>query len=136
MSSIPAPVVRSFIICEDITTDLQNPRRVTPVNVLSTIPSSAEPPYPYSHPQLCVYIQLIECRGSGSVRVEIREADMEEAKAVYRSESYSVSFPNRPLDVYSLRFRIRNCEFPAPGSYWVQVWYNDKLLGQLLLDLR
>ena len=35
-----------------------------------------------------------------------------------------------------LRFRIRNCLFPAMGLYWIQFWFNKQMLVRRALVLR
>jgi hypothetical protein len=130
MTSLPLPSIRSLIVCEDILTVADNSLQVTLVNLVSTIRAVGDPPYPALQPQLCVFIQLTECRGPGTVRLEIRQADGGSAELVFATPTRQVAFPNNPLAVQGLRFRIFNCRFPRPGLYWVQFFYEDRLLGQ------
>lgn len=135
MTSPVLPSVRSLIVCEDIITPAGNPRRVTLVNLVNSIRSIEGPPYPLRQPQLCIFVQLVECRGPGSVRVKIREADRERESPLFATRSRNVSFPSNPLIVHGLRFRIYNCRFPRPGLYWVQFYFDDRILGQTPLVL-
>jgi len=128
MTGLPSPLVRSLIVCEDIIVDPGNNKRVSLVNVLNSIRSIDEPPYPLRYRELCVFVQFTACRGRGEVRLEIRRADTEEV--LFATQTWSVSFPNDPVTVHGLRFRIRNCTFPAPGLYWIQFWYDNGLLTQ------
>jgi hypothetical protein len=128
MTGVPSPVVRSLILCEDIAADPRNPRRITLVNLINSIRSIDEPPSPLRYRELCVFIQLTSCREQGELRLEIREADTE--GSLFATRTRTVSFPNNPVAVHGLRFRIRNLTFPAPGLYWVQFWYNNDLLAQ------
>lgn len=73
------PVVRHMVVCEDIPVDPASPRRVTLVNLLTTIRSPSQPPFPLCYPELCAYIQLTECRGSGEARLQIEQADTQTA---------------------------------------------------------
>lgn len=130
MTSPPLPSIRSLIVCEDILTAADNPLQVTLVNLVSTIRATGVPAYPALQLRLCAFIQLTECRGPGTVRVEIREADRGQEEFVFATPTRLVPFPNNPLAVHGLRFRIFNCRFPRPGLYWVQFFYNDRLLGQ------
>ena len=128
MPSPPSPVVRTLIVCEDITIDPGNPRRVTLVNLIHSIRSVDDPPYPLLYREVCVFVQLAGCRGPGEVKVEIREADTDEVVFVTRTRT--VGFPDNPLSVHGMRFRLRNCRFPAAGLYWVQFWYDNQMLAQ------
>jgi hypothetical protein len=62
------PVVRYLIVCEDVLRDPRNPNRLTLVNLISTIQSLSDPPFPCRYPELCVYVQLTDCRVAGQVR--------------------------------------------------------------------
>jgi uncharacterized protein DUF6941 len=128
------PVVRYLILCEDVQTDPDNPRRVTLVGLLSTMRSLEEPPFPLLYRELCVFLQMTECRGPADGRVEIRQADS--AQVVFRSRTRTIPLGSDPLEVVGFVFRIRNCLFPAPGLYWVQFWYNGEVLAQQPLVLR
>src|SRR5437016_4424839 len=69
------PTVRYLIVCEDVQTDPNNPRRVTLVSLLSAIRSLDQPPFPLLYREICVFLQLTECRGSADGRIEIQHAD-------------------------------------------------------------
>jgi hypothetical protein len=68
------------------------------------------------------------------MRIEIVEADSD--RIVFRTPTNIVSFGNDPLHVANISVRIRNCEFPAPGLYWVQFWYNEEAIAQQPVLLR
>jgi len=127
------PTLRSIIVCERIVPDPENLNRVSLNNVINSIRPTGEPPYPLAHGQLSVFAQVTECRGIGRVRVDIRRDETDEL--VFRTRTREVTFPNHPLVVYGFRFRILGCVFPAAGVYWVQLWYDDGLLGQLPISL-
>jgi len=128
MTGLPSPLVRSLIVCQDIIVDPGNIKRVSLVTLINSIRSIDEPPYPLRYPELCVFVQLTACRARGEVRLEIRRADTEEV--IFVTQTRSVPFPNDPVAIQGLRFRIRNCTFPAPGFYWIQFWYDNGLVMQ------
>lgn len=128
------PTVRYIILCENVQADPRHPRRVTLVGLISAIRSLEQPPYPLLYPEICVFLQLTECRGLAQGRVELQHADSGEV--VFRSRTRSVPFGSDPLEVIGVTFRIRNCLFQQPGLYWVQFWYNEQLLAQQPLLLR
>jgi len=128
MTSPPSPLVRTLIVCEEILADPSNRNRISLVNLIHSIRSIEEPPSPLRYRELGVFVQLTACRGQGELWVEIREADKDEV--LFATQTRSVAFPNDPVRVHGLRFRIRNITFPAPGLYWIQFWYDKRLLAQ------
>lgn len=128
------PVVRYLIICEEVQVDPAHPRRVTLVGLLSAIRSLQTPPFPLVYKEICVFLQLTECRGSAEARVEIQHADS--AQVVFRTRTRTVPFGSDPLEVVGATFRIRNCVFPECGLYWIQFWYNEEIIAQQPLLLR
>jgi hypothetical protein len=128
------PTVRYLILCEDVQTDPDNPRRVTLVGLLSAIRSVEQPLFPLLYRELCVFLQLTECRGPADGRVEVRHAESDQA--VFRTRTRTIPFASDPLEVVGVTFRLRNCLFQAPGLYWVQFWYNEQMIAQQPLVLR
>jgi hypothetical protein len=132
----PRPVLRYLIACEDIQTDPGSPRQVTLVNLVSAIRSVEQPPFPLRYRELCVFVQLTECRGSGEVAIRIVHADSGRVAYPGPDHPWRAALPNDPLEVVGLRFRIRNIEFPEPGLYWIEFWYNGEKLAEQPLVLR
>jgi hypothetical protein len=128
------PTVRYLIVCEDVQTDPNNPRRVTLVGLMSAIRSSEQPPFPLWYREICVFLQLTECRGPADGRIEIHHADSGEV--VFRTRTRTIPFGSDPLEVVGTTFRIRNCLFARPGLYWIQFWYNEQMIVQQPLLLR
>lgn len=128
------PVVRYLILCEDILTDPRNRRRVSLVNLISAIRSTEQPPFPLNFPELCVFVQLTECRRRGWVRIEICRADT--GALIRRTQDRPIPAGADPLEVLGVRFRIEACVFPEPALYWVQFWYNDRMIAQQPILLR
>jgi hypothetical protein len=128
------PTVRYLVVCEDVQIDPDNPRRVTLAGLLSAIRSLDQPPFPLLYRELCVFLQLTECRGSAEGRIEIQAADS--GQIVFRTRTRTIPLGSDPLEVVGITFRIRNCLFQEPGLYWVQFWYNGQMLTQQPLVLR
>lgn len=122
------PVVRYLIVCEDVQTDEDNPRRVTLVGLISAVRSLEQPPFPILYREFCVFLQLTACRGAAEGRVEIQHADS--GNVVFRTRTRTIPFGSDPLEIVGVTFRIRNCLFQEPGLYWVQFWYNEQMLAQ------
>ncbi len=135
MSAI-LPTLRYLIACEDIRTDPANPRKVSLINLLSSIRSLEQPPFPLLYRELCVFVQLTECRGSADIALTI--AHEETGALAYRGppQPWRANLPSDPIDVVGLPFRIRDIDFPEPGVYAIQFWYNGTVLSQQPLVLR
>jgi|GEM_PF-832258 hypothetical protein len=128
------PTVRYLILCDDVETDPDHPRRVNLYGLMSAIHSLEQPPYPLFVREFCVFIQLTECRGPAEVRIEIHHADSSDV--LVRTRTRTVALPTDPLEVAGVKFRIQDCLFPEPGLYWVQLWYNSVAIAQQPLILR
>ena len=86
----------------------------------------------YRPRQLCVFTQLVGGLEEASVHVEI--ADTRSAALVYAWPEQRVRFPGRRTTV-STCFRIRNCVFPQPGVYVVELYANRVFLDDRILHL-
>lgn len=128
------PTVRYLILCEDVQTGPDNPHHVTLVGLLSALRSLEQPPFPLLYREICVFLQLTECRGSADGRIEIHHEDS--GQVVFRTRTRTIPFGNDPLEVIGVTFRIRNCLFQQPGLYWVQFWYNEEMIARQPLLLR
>jgi hypothetical protein len=83
--------------------------------------------FPYTHPQLDVYLQITGHEGTASGRV-VAASEATEEEVVYRPID-EIPLLGPPKIVH-VRLRISNCEFPAPGVYWFQVTLNEKLVAE------
>jgi hypothetical protein len=128
------PVVRYMVVCEDVQTGPENPRRISLVGLISAIRSLEDPPFPLLYREICVYLLLTECRGPAEGRIAIQHADSGEM--VFRGPTRTLSFANDPLEIVGATFRVRNCLFKKAGLYWVQFWYNEQIIAHQPLILR
>lgn len=103
------PTVRYLIVCEDVQTDPDNPHRIMLVGLVSTIRSMDQPPFPLLFRELCVFLQLTECRGPAEGRIEIQHADT--GQVVFRTQTRTIPFATDPLELVGATFRLRNCLF-------------------------
>lgn len=132
----PLPIVRYMIACEDIRINPDDPRKVTLVNVVSTIRSREQPAYPLLFRELCIFVQLTECHGGGEVDLQIVHEESDQTAYPGPDQPWKVQLPNDPLEAIGLPFRIRNILFPLSGPYSIQFWYNRILLAHQSLLLR
>lgn len=128
------PVVRYLIVCDDVQTNPEHANRVSLLGLIGIIRTSEQPSFPLLFRELCVFVELTECRGSGDARIEIQHADS--GHVAFRTKTRTLSFNDDPLEIVGMAFRIRNCLFTDIGLYWVQFWYNDQMIAQQALVLR
>lgn len=130
----PLPSVRYLIACEDVEIDPLNSKRVSLVGLLSAIRSLDQVPYPLLYRELCVFLQLTECRGTSAIRLNVQHADS--GLVIFRTKTRTLDWGNDPLEVLGVTFRLRDILFPQAGLYWLQQWYNDSMIAQQSLLLR
>jgi Family of unknown function (DUF6941) len=109
------PFVRHMIVCEDVTVDPNDARRVTFEGLLSTIDAPDPAAFPVIVPKLSVYLRIAGGRGTGRVRLVVLEEST--GQAVFTGASHSIQHPANPLHAASMIMRIRRCVFPRPGLY-------------------
>jgi hypothetical protein len=130
------PTLRHIIACEDIRTNPERPLKVSLINLLSAIHSVERTPFPFLYRELCVFVQMSECRGNADIALTIVHAETEAAAFSGLAKPWRANLPNDPLKIVGLPFRIRNIEFTEPALYWIQFWYNGSMLGEEPLVVR
>jgi hypothetical protein len=130
------PIVRYLIACEDVKRDPTDLRKVTLVNLINAIRSVEEPFFSLLYRELCVFVQLTECRGSGEVEVRLLYEETGDYAYPGPESPWKAGLPNDPLEAVALLFRIRNLTFPGPGLYWIQFLFNGEVLSEQQLLLR
>ena len=128
------PTVRYLIVCEDVEIDPNVPHRVTLVGLINAIRSLDDPPFPLLYQEICVFVQLTECRGPSAARIEIHNVNS--GQIVFRTQTRIVPFASDPLEVSGVVFRLRNLFFQEPGLYSVEFWYNEEMIAQQPIVLR
>ncbi len=98
------------------------------------INAGSDAAFPVCHPELCVFLQVTDGRGSGTVEIVAIESDTDQV--IWSSIPQTITFGKDPLAVSGLVFRLRNCLFPRPGLYWIEFRYNDVTTAQEHLLLR
>src|SRR5437879_4632019 len=95
---VPPPVIRSIVLCDNVRRDSDHPQHISLDGLLSTIHSLDEPPYPLLFPEICVFVQLTECRGAGEFYIQIFHPDTEET--IFRTKNYRHHFGHDPLEIH------------------------------------
>ena len=114
--AVPLPVVRYFILCDQVVVDPTNSHRMSlhgPVSVIR--PASGS--YPLRLEQLCVLCQWTESRADHRFRLTIEEP---QGHTVYRSLERVLPTSGDPLAIHNMVFRVRELVFPRAGLYEVE----------------
>ena len=88
--------------------------------------------FPYTPPRLYVYLQLSGHFGSASGAISVVHARTDQEVA--RQLIPSIQFRG-PLVLLPIYVRIRNCTFPEAGIYFIQTFFDGKLLGERFFEL-
>jgi hypothetical protein len=121
-------VIRHILIADDVRRNTNDPSKLDVFGFSDSLRLSSDVVFPYCHPRLAVLVSIAGGRGSARVRVAVVHADSDEL--AFRTVEQAFPLGDDPLAVRLLIFRIRDMIFPQPGLYWVQFWYNDKVIGQ------
>jgi hypothetical protein len=123
------PRVHAMVLCDGIARADEGEEVYNLTGVRTQIRAGS---FPYSHPQLCVYMQATGHEGVVPCRLALVQAG---------AEGELLSTPERqvqfygPLHVVAVVWRIRSCSFPLPGLYYAQVYFEEKLANERLLVL-
>jgi hypothetical protein len=130
MSRPVLPRVQAMVLCDAVEEVVQEIGVFHLRGVRSDIKASL---FPFIRPRLCVYLQMSGHQGDGSCHIQVTQAETDEV--VYHTARLMISFEG-PMSVVPVVFRLRNCGFPAPGVYYVQVFDGSKLIGERPLHLQ
>jgi hypothetical protein len=120
------PFVRHMLLCDDVRPVAKNSRKVTVYGLTSTI-RIGDKGFPATY-GFSVYLQLTEGRGEGRGRIVV--VDSQSGERCYEGHDHRLVFGSNPLKVYGALIRIPQCEFPGPGLFWVEFWYEERLLSR------
>jgi hypothetical protein len=127
------PLVQYLITCDDVQTDPNNPLRVNVLGLITTIRSTANPPFPVSRPVFCVLLIMTRCQGTRDLSIRIVQNAT--GDIIFENRPRTVRFAGNPQEAVGVTFRIRDCTFPAAGLYWVEVHYSQSRLSRRPLQL-
>jgi hypothetical protein len=128
------PFVRHMLLCDDVQTDPNNPRKVNVFGLVNTLGAAEGSDFPLCHPELCIYLLMTGGRGTGEGRIVAVAADTNEV--AFASPAHPITFPPDPLALLGCIFRIQDCVFQKSGLYWIQFWFNGKTIAQQPLLVR
>jgi hypothetical protein len=102
-----------MILCDDWGTDPNSPLRVNIIGLLLNIHPLEFPPYPVWR-DLCVFLALTECRGTGVAQITcVLE---ETGEKVFETPRFTVTFGPTLLRSSAFRSEFIDVPFPELGS--------------------
>ena len=119
-----------MVLCDGLKESDEEPDVFNLIGVRAVVEASS---FPALCPRLYVFLHLSGHQGETSCHIEIDRTETNEV--IYETASKTIKFrgPGAVVPVY---FRVRNCVFPAPGVYYVQIFNDGKLIGERPLYLR
>lgn len=129
-----SPTVRHMLLCDDAESQPDHPNRWNVSGLLHALTFASGTTFPTYHPLLTILLHLTGGRGSGVVKIVGVHADSDQV--VFATPQRTIQFPNDPLAVYGLVFRILDVPIPARGLYYIQFQYNEQMIHQQPLLIR
>jgi hypothetical protein len=124
---MPRVVVKAFVVCEEIHHPLSPPMDLIGAGFAQI---TAPGPFPFRK-TFWVYLELLSDRRKGKILLSLRRADSERP---YEFREIAVEHPS-PRRATIKAVRLFNIEFPAKGSYFVELWYNDRLMADHQIEI-
>jgi hypothetical protein len=128
------PMSRFLVLCDSVRVDPANDRRLDLLGVVSTFVGTGDPPFPAHRAQFTVYTQLTDCRGPVTAHIRIARAD--DGRPIAATPDRVFNLPSDPLQIAGVAVTVRDCVFPTPGLYWVQLLCEGKLIQEAPLTVR
>jgi hypothetical protein len=128
------PDVLHLILCDGIQTDPKNYQRFNVLGLITSIRSTATPPFPVVRPLFLALVVWVGGQGAGELTLRVIED--RSGNPVFRTRPRQVRFVGDPSAVGGVVFHIRNCSFPAAGLYWVEVLFAGSVIARQRLFLR
>ena len=122
MSNLPAPVVKAFLICDQVIHDMQTGKK-TLVGVFHEVRADR---FPAVHPILWIYANLTNARGRSAI--QIRLIDVANNHVLGSGQPPPLDIKG-PLGTTEIAAQLRNVTLPQPGTYEFQLLVNDELIA-------
>lgn len=122
----PPPEVMALIVADHIYRDDTSGK----VFILGSRTWIGARSFPLEHPQLAVYVALINGRGTVDISIQVIDND-EEREPISQGEA-QVTFPS-PLSEVEVVFELNEVVFPEPGEYRVQLRSDGRFLRERTL---
>jgi hypothetical protein len=129
MPKLVLPRVQAMVVCDRAKESESELDVFRLLGVRSSIQAAS---FPAFHPRLCAFAQISGHQGEAYCHVEVIRIDTDEEIA--HTSPKKLTFRG-PTFIVPAVFRMRNCVFPAPGLYYVQVYNERKLITERPLRL-
>lgn len=129
MAKLVRPRVQAMVLCDAVDKADQERGVFHLTGVRYTL---ALPLFP-ARTEICVFMQMSGHRGEADCHIEIDRTETDEV--VYHTPPQTIRFAE-PMVVVPVVFHLPDCEFPAAGVYYVQVFHAGKLIGERPLHVR
>jgi Family of unknown function (DUF6941) len=130
MAKSVLPRVQAMVLCDSVQESNEEVGVFHLDGVRSILDAQS---FPAFRPRLCIFLQMSGHAGQASCHIEIDRSELSEV--IYQSAPKSITFES-PALVEPVFFRLRNCVFPAPGLYYVQLFDGGKIIGERPLLVR
>ena len=120
MSSTRLPVVKAFLVCDQVIQDVQTGKKSL-IGVFHEIKAGR---FPTVHHELWIYANLTDAQGR--YEFQIRLVSLEDGKALGHGAPPEIQIPG-PLQTTELSAQLRNVQLPKPGTYEFQLLANGQL---------
>ena len=128
------PEVRYLLPCDEVRTDPDNYQRIDVLGLITTIRSTADPPFPVVRPLLCALVILTAGQGNGELVLRVFHDAT--GRVIFRSSPRQVRFVGSPEAMLGVVFRIRDCSFPMAGLYWIEAVFASSVIARQKIWLK
>jgi len=124
MAKLVLPRVHVMVLCDQIE---PSPAEGDVFDLRGVRTFIAAPAFPYTQPQLCVYLQMTGHEGTAAGRAVI--VDPETDLNLEETGQDVIEFRG-PLEFVHVPWKVNDCTFREPGIYYVQVFFDGKLISE------
>ena len=123
-------MLKAFVLCNEIADNAANPLQKDLIGAgLARIEGEGQFPAKLS---FWAFVQIADQKATGTVRLAIMRADSGR-RIFFRPVTLHHDDMTSPT---VLCVRLYECNFPDPGIYFVELWYDDEWLIDQRLDLK
>jgi hypothetical protein len=113
-------ILKAFVLCDRIADSTSSPGQRDLFGAgLNRLRGT--PPFPIKR-TFWVYVELADEKTTGNIRLSVMRADS--ARRLF-FRIIPIQFPS-PTQTTIVAIRVFECIFPAPGVYFIELWYDDE----------
>jgi hypothetical protein len=119
--SIVKPLLLNIILCDYIIRE-ENTHKLTLIGLFNSINAKK---FPCAHPKFSLYISFTEFEGDADGKLRIVQEETNNVLVELKGNIKSANC----LSVVELNFVMENIPLPKAGSYRIEFWIGNDLLG-------